>query len=375
MTYKIVVLPGDGIGSEVIKEGLRVLSVVEEYGSIDFDFEEFKCGAHYYKTHGKEWEPEALEACRNADTILLGAVGLPNVNLPSGDSAGAGIVFGLRLGLDLYANVRPVKLYPGVLHKICKRFMKVWEEKDVDFIIVRENTEGLYTPLHGILTRGYTSEVAVDTRLITRRGAQRVCRFAFELSQKRKGTPRNGTRKVTCIHKNNMLAGCRLFVDIFKEVGYEFPKIEKEYALVDAFTQWILRTPDAYDVCVTTNMFGDILTDLASVLQGGMGMAASGNIGEKNALFEPIHGSAPKYAGQDKANPIAAILSVRMMLEWLSEKKEDKILSDASKNIERAIIEHLEEGKVLTYDLGGNSKCSQVGAGIADKLKKIYSSS
>jgi 3-isopropylmalate dehydrogenase len=375
MPYRIVVLPGDGIGPEVIQEGLKVLSVVEECGNVKFQLTHFECGAHYYEKHGREWEPEAFEVCRESDAMLLGAVGLPGVNLPSGEIAGAGIVFGLRFGLDLYANVRPVRLYPGVLHKIGDKFMKVWEERDVDFVIVRENTEGLYTPMRGTLERAGASEVTVDTRVITRKGSERISRVAFVLSGKGRGAPRDGKRRVTCVHKNNVLAGCRLFVDAFDEVGRAYPHIEKDHALVDAFAQWMMRTPESYDVCVTTNMFGDILTDLASVLQGGMGMAASGNIGERHAMFEPVHGSAPKYGGKDVANPIAAISSIRMMVDWLGETRSDKKLTDASGKIERAIAHHLKEGKMLTYDLGGHARCSEVGDSIAKILEEIYSSS
>src|SRR5439155_1230176 len=230
--------------------------------------------------------------------------------------AGGGVVFGLRFGLDLYANVRPTKLYPNVRHKIHDGFKLVWEPGKVDFVIVRENTEGLYTPTRGFLDRGGVKELAVDSRVITRKGAERVIRFAFEVSKQRKGAPSDGKRRVTCVDKSNVTAGCKLFRQVYDEVAARYPTIQRDYAYIDAFQQWLIRSPEVYDVAVTSNLFGDIATDLAAVLQGGMGMAAGGNIGDQHGMFEPIHGSAPKHAGKDEVNPTAMILAVQMMLDW-----------------------------------------------------------
>ena len=368
MAYKIVLLAGDGTGPEVMREGLKVLKAAGDAHALSFDLLPYPCGGEYYLKTGDEWPKEAFPSCKTADAILLGAVGHPDARLPNGDLAGAGVIFGLRFGLDLYANVRPVKLYPGVLHKLHDEFRQVWRPDLVDFVVVRENTEGLYTPARGTLSRGGTDEVAIDSRVITRKGAERVIRFAFELAVHRQGAPKDGKHRVTCVDKSNVLAGDRLFRAVYEEIAAKYPQVERDYAYIDAFTQWIVRSPEQYDVCVAPNEFGDIATDLASVLQGGMGVAAGGNIGDHHAMFEPIHGSAPKHAGQDKVDPIAMILAVQMMLDWLGTRKSDPKLGAAAKGVEAAVADVLREGKVLTYDLGGTAKCSEVGDAVAARV-------
>jgi 3-isopropylmalate dehydrogenase len=369
MSYHIIFLPGDGVGREVTREGRKVLEAVSDCYGIPFECDTYSCGGQYYLETGKEWADEAFEECRKADAILLGAIGWPGATLPDGNLAGAGVVFGLRFGLDLYANVRPTKLYPGVKHRICDEFTQVWKPESVDFVIIRENTEGCYTPTRGFLRRGGVTELAVDSRVITRKGCERVIRFAFELCMNRRGAPKDGKRRVTCVDKSNVMKGCQLFRQVYDEVASDYP-VEKDYSYIDAFTQWIIRNPEFYDVAVTSNMLGDIATDLASVLQGGMGMAASGNIGDDHAMFEPVHGSAPKYAGQNKANPMASILSVHMMLSYLGEKKSDSKVKEASEAVENAVVSVLREGKPLTYDLGGDATCSQVGDAVVEAIKK-----
>jgi 3-isopropylmalate dehydrogenase len=234
----------------------------------------------------------------------------------------------------------------------------------VDFVVVRENTEGLYTPARGTLSRGGIDELAVDSRIITRKGAERVIRFAFELATHRAGAPKDRKHRVTCVDKSNVTAGDRLFRAVYDEVASKYPDVERDYAYIDAFTQWIIRSPEFYDVAVAPNEFGDIATDLAAVLQGGMGIAAGGNIGDAHGMFEPIHGSAPKHAGQDKVNPIAMILAVQMMLDWLGTRRKDRGLLSAAQRIEAAVAGVLREGSTLTYDLGGTAKCSEVGSAI-----------
>ncbi len=369
MVYRIVVLPGDGIGPEVIREGVKVVKAVEDLHGVDFELIPYPCGGRYYQETGMEWPEQSFDSCKAADAILLGAIGYTDVRLPNGDMAGVNVLFGLRFGLDLYANVRPCKLYPNVPHKIHDKFTQVWKPGQVDFVIIRENTEGLYVPARGWLKRGGVEELTVDNRIITRKGCERVIRFAFETSKKRSGAPKDGRRRVTCVDKSNVTAGCQLFRKVYDEVASHYRGIERDYALIDAFTQWIIKNPEFYDVAVTTNMFGDIVTDLASVLQGGMGMAAGGNIGEKHAMFEPIHGSAPKYEGQDKVNPLATVLAVHMMLDWLGERRRDKNLIEAAAAVEGAVEGVLKQGKTLTYDLGGKAKTSQVGDAIVAKLK------
>ena len=371
MAFKIVVLAGDGVGPEVVREGVKVLKAVGTVYGLSFDLVPFPCGGQHYLDTGEEWPDGAFESCKAADAILLGAVGLPEAVLPNGEIAGVSVVFGLRFGLDLYANVRPTKLYPNVRHKIHDAFKQVWEPGKVDFVIVRENTEGLYTPTRGFLDRGGVKELAVDSRVITRKGAERVIRFAFELSKQRNGAPSDQKRRVTCVDKSNVTAGCKLFRQVYDEVAARYPTIQKDYAYIDAFQQWLLRSPEAYDVAVTTNVFGDIATDLAAVLQGGLGMAAGGNIGDEHAMFEPIHGSAPKHAGKDEVNPIAMVLAVHLLLDWLGRRKRDKALRDAAAVVERAVETVLKTGKTLTYDLGGTAKCSEVGTAIATAVTKL----
>ncbi len=374
MAYKVVVLAGDGIGPEVIREAIKVLKATEDAFGLEFDLVPYPAGGKHYMETGEEWPDGAFESSRNADAILLGAVGYPGAILPDGNLAGAGVVFGLRFGLDLYANVRPAKLYPKVKHKVHNRFRKIWDADKVDFVIVRENTEGLYPPIRGVLERGGIQELAIDNRVITRKGAERVIRFAFEESLKRQGAPKDGKRRVTCVDKSNVMDGDRLFRKIYDELAEEYPTVERDYAFVDAFMQWMIRTPEAYDVAVMSNMFGDIATDLASVLQGGMGVAAGGNVGDEHAMFEPIHGSAPKYEGKDRANPTAAVLAVQMMLRWLGEKKSNPVLEEAAATIEMAVEAVLQEGKFLTQDLGGKAKTSQTGDALADRVTSLASS-
>lgn len=377
--YRIVVLPGDGIGREVIPEAVKVLKTVEEYVDLNFDFMEFPCGGEYYFKTGLEWPEEAWSACKEeSDAILFGAVGWfkngQPVRLPNCDLAGANVIFALRFGLDLYANVRPVKLYPGV-----PSYLAYKEEKHIDFIFVRENTEGIYAPIRGVLSRGDEEELAVDVRVITRKGSERVIRYAFNLSVKRgKGALLDKKLRVTCVDKSNLLKGCQLFRKTYEIVAKEFPQVEKDYIYVDTMAMQMIRIPEKFDVIVSPNMFGDILTDLGAALQGGLGMAPSGNIGDKYAMFEPVHGSSPDIAGQEKANPIAAILAAKMMLEWLSEKHSDHKCKKAAEIIEEAVKKVLIDGKIRTFDLCYGpysniqpSKTSKVGDAIIEAIKNM----
>ena len=382
MPYKLVTLGGDGTGPEVMAEGLKVLHAVSKVLGIEWAIDDIPCGGQYYLEHGDlDWPADSFERCKASDLILLGAVGWPDpkgtggpVLMRDGKMAGFSPVIGNRIRLNLYANVRPIKLYPGVKHRIHGGHKQVWEPGKVNMVIIRENTEGLYAPTGGKLSPGGRADVAIDTRVITRRASEQVIRHAFELCRRRGkqgkgGAPKDGKLRVTAIIKDNVLHGCQLFRDVFFEVGEEYPEIEKDTAIVDAFTQWLIGQPEYYDVCVTTNMFGDIVTDLASTLQGGMGMAVGANTGKDHAMFEPIHGSAPKHAGLDKVNPIAMILSVKEGLEWLGGRKDDARLERAADAIEAAVVEVLEAGAPLTYDLVGNDKaarCSEVGTAIAE---------
>jgi 3-isopropylmalate dehydrogenase len=377
MAYKLVTLGGDGTGPEVMAEGLEVLHAVSKPLGIAWEIEDIPCGGQYYLEHrDRDWPEGSQESCAAADLILLGAVGWPDpagtgpVTMRDGKMAGFSPVIGNRIKLNLYANIRPVKLYEGVSHRVHGSHKQVWEPGRVDMVFLRENTEGLYAPTGGKLQPGGKTEVAIDTRVITRRASEQIIRHAFELCRKRdRGAPKDGKKRVTAIVKDNVLHGCQFFRDVFFEIGEEYPEIEKETAIVDAFTQWLIGQPEYYNVCVTTNMFGDIVTDLASVLQGGMGMAVGANVGREHAMFEPIHGSAPRHAGKDKVNPIAMILSVKEGLEWLGDRMDDATLVKAAAAIEAAVIDVLAAGAPLTYDIVGEAKaarCSEVGGAIAE---------
>jgi len=361
-----------------------VLDEVSRDTDLKFELEEIPCGGQYYLKHGsRDWPEGSEEKCEKADLILLGAVGWPSpkgkgpVTMASGQMAGWSPVIGNRMRLDLYANVRPVKLWPGVRHRIHGSNVTVWDARKVDMVIVRENTEGLYSGIGGFQMAGGRRNLAVDTRIITRKGSERVIRCAFELSRRRaKGAPKDGKKRVTAIAKDNVLKGCQLFLEVFHEVGAEYPDIEKDTAIVDAFTQWLIGQPEQYDVCVTTNMFGDIVTDLASVLQGGMGMAAGCNIGDEHGMFEPIHGSAPKHAGKNRTNPMAMILAAAEGLRWLGDRKKDPRLVAAGDAIEASIAAIIAAGAPLTYDLAGEehaASTTDVGAAIRSEVRKRLS--
>jgi len=361
--YKIVVLPGDGVSREVIPEAVKALKAAQEtVTGLELDFLEFECGFEYYKKTGEPWLPHAYETCKESDAILYGAMGLPGVE---GLEDIVYVHRVLRPGLDLYANVRPVKLRENVDCPLAGK-----KPGDIDFVIVRENSEDLYTPMRGALTRAEVTEVAIDVKIVTRKGAERIIKYAFEFCRRRgKGAPIDGKLRVTCVDKSTVLRSCALFREIYNEVAEGYPDIERDYALIDAWTQWAIRRPEYYDVVVTTNLFGDIITDMTAPIQGGLGMAPSAEVGDKYGLFRPIHGSAPKYYGKRVANPIAAILSAKMLMDWLAEKHGDKSAKEAANRIERAVDLTLKEGKVLPSDLGGSSRTDEVGDEIAKKIQ------
>ena len=360
--YEVAVFPGDGTGPEVVRQAIRILDALAEGGPAPWKLTEYPGGGQYFLRTGREWEPEAEAAAHRADAILLGAVGWPGATLANGDLAGRALVLGLRESLDLFANVRPCRLFPGVKHRISGEYREVWSPQNVDMVFVRENTEDLYTPARGRLRRGGETEVAVDTRIITRKGAERVVRFAFDLARGRaRGAPGDGVRRVTCVDKSNVMEGCRFFRETFDRVGAEYPDIDRDYAYVDAFSQWLVRNPERYNVVVATNMMGDIITDLAAVLQGGMGFASGGNVGGEHGMFEPVHGSAPKYAGKNQVNPFATFFAVEQMLRWLGDRQGDARLRRSAERLERAIASVLRDGHARTYDQGGTVTTSGAG--------------
>ena len=373
-SYDLVLLPGDGIGVEVIGHAKRLIDVVARGTGAAFSLDEIPCGGKFYLEHKtRDWPEGAEEKCAKADAVLLGAVGWNGpdgqpVSMRDADGktkmAGWSPVIGNRIKLDLYANIRPVRCLPGTRHGLSGKFREVWSPETVDMVIIRENTEGLYS---GIAER--TDDRATDLRVITRHASERVIRKAFEVSRQRgKGAPADGKLRVTCIVKHNVLTGCRLFLDVFREVAKQFPDVEPDVAIVDSFAMFVLTQPERYDVCVTTNMFGDILTDLASVLQGGMGMAVGCNVGDDHAMFEPIHGSAPPLAGKDRANPMAMMLATGEAFAWLGRRHADDRLLRAHKAIESAVAALVARGEPLTADLGGSAGQAAVAQAVLDEV-------
>src|SRR5437016_2197432 len=372
-SYYIVALPGDGIGPEVLSCALRVLNVASQLFRIDFRVEEIPCGGHYYVEHETEWPEGSFEKCEAADAILLGAVGhevdgkpvftKPGKPYPQPQLVAFAQVILNRQKLGLYANVRPVKLYPGVKHKIHGELVQVWNPSKVDYVVIRENTEDAYTGETNSIADGQVTPIR-----ITRRATERVVRYAFNLARRR-----GKQLKVTCVDKSNIIGAHRFFREVFREVaGREFPDLKLDYAYVDAFCQWQIRNPEWYDVVVGPNLVGHIISDNGATTAGGLGLAVGGNIGDEHAMFEPIHGSAPKHAGKDRANPLAAIMAVQMMLDWLGNRHEDSRLLRAAEQVGAAVAELIKGGKTLDYELIGEEKaarCSEVGAAVEEKLR------
>ncbi|MBC7246496.1 MAG: 3-isopropylmalate dehydrogenase [Actinobacteria bacterium] len=320
MMYRIAVIPGDGTGPEVVREGMKALEAAAAASGFDFQHTYFDFGGQRYLDTGLTLTDDELEELRTYDAIFLGAIGHPDVKPGILEQD---ILLKIRFGLDQYINLRPVKLYPGV---DCP--LKDKGPEDIDFVVVRENTEGLYAGTGGFLRKGTPDEVAVQESVNTRKGVERCIRFAFEYCQRR-----NKGRKLTLCGKTNVLTyAWDLWERAFREVAPEYPDIQTDYAHVDAICMWFVKNPEWFDVVVTDNMFGDIITDLGAMIQGGMGIAAGGNINpEGTSMFEPIGGSAPKYTGKNVINPLAAICAVQMMLDHLGER-------EAAERVERAVM-------------------------------------
>lgn len=320
-TYKIAVIGGDGTGPEVIREGLKVLGAVASSGGFKLDFTHFPFGGEHYQKTGEILPDAAIEELKRFDVIYLGAIGHPDVKPGILEK---GILLKARFSLDQYINLRPVKLYPGVE---CP--LKDKGPEHIDFVVVRENTEGLYCGAGGFLKKGTPDEVAIQESINSRKGVERCLRYAFEFTR-----ARARQKKLTLCGKTNVLTyAFDLWERAFHEVAKNYTDIKTDYAHVDATCMWMVKNPDWFDVIVTDNMFGDIITDLGAMIQGGMGIAAGGNINPEGvSMFEPIGGSAPKYTGQNKINPLAAICAGQMMLEHLGE-------TQAAQKIEKAVME------------------------------------
>lgn len=351
---KIAVIGGDGTGPEVVNEGLKCLKAVAEKVGFRYTTQEFDWGGDRYLETGEVLPSDFEETLKNFDAILLGAIGHPDVKPGILEQ---GILLALRRALDQYINLRPVKLYPGVETPLADK-----GPEDIDFVVVRENTEGLYVGSGGFLRKGTQGEVAIQESVNTRMGAERCIRFAFELARKR-----NKMNKVTLCGKTNVLTyAWDLWERTFHEVGAaDYPDIQRDYAHVDATCMWMVKNPEWFDVIVTDNIFGDIITDLGAVIQGGMGIAAGGNLNPNGvSMYEPIGGSAPKYKGKGVINPLAAISSVQMMLEQFGENK-------ASDMMEKAIMEVItKKMKSMAAGQMGMST-SEVGDCVAEAILRM----
>ncbi len=350
--YQIAVIPGDGIGPEVTREALKVLKAVAEKMEFKYRIVNYDFGAErYLKT--RETVPEsAIEELKQMDAIFLGAVGDPRVEPGILER---GILLKIRFALDQYINLRPVKLYPGVWTPL-----KDKKPEDIDFVVVRENTEGLYLGMGGFVRKNTPDEIAIQEMVNTRKGVERCVRYAFEYARQR-----NKKKKVTLCDKANVLIFAHdLWRRVFKMVGEEYPDIEKDYAFVDAICMWMIKNPEWFDVIVTCNMFGDIITDLGAIIQGGMGIAAGANINPEGvSMFEPIHGSAPKYAGKNVINPLAAICAMQMLLDVIGEKEAAKIVEDA-------VVRTLTSGRMKDLSTKSGLKTNEIGDMVVNYILK-----
>ncbi|HUO76693.1 MAG TPA: 3-isopropylmalate dehydrogenase [Thermodesulfovibrionales bacterium] len=334
-TYKIAVIAGDGTGPEVVAEGTKVLNAAARKYGFKLDYTSFDFGGERYLKTGELLPETIFDDLRKFDAIYLGAIGHPEVKPGVLEK---GILLRMRFELDQYINLRPVKLFPGV---DCP--LKNKKPEDIDFVVVRENTEGLYTGAGGFLRKGTPDEIATQVSVNTRKGAERCIRFAFDLTKKR-----NKAHKLTLCGKTNVLTyAFDLWERAFYEVGKEYPGIKTDYAHVDAITMWFVKNPEWFDVIVTDNLFGDIITDLGAMIQGGLGIAAGGNINPKGvSMFEPMGGSAPKYKGKNVINPLAAILAAGLMLDNLGEAKGAEAVEKAVMELTATKIKGLAAGSM-----------------------------
>lgn len=352
-SYNIALMPGDGTGPEVVREGIKVLDVVSAAYGLKLNYEEYDFGGERYMRTGECLPDNAVDELKKHDSIFLGAIGHPDVKPGILE---LGILLKLRFALDQYINLRPVKLYPNV-----DTPLKDKGPEHIDFTVIRENTGGIYTGMGGAAMVGTPNEVATQVMVYTRPIVERCLRYAYEYTRKR-----NKNKTLTLVHKCNVLTHVGdLWVRAHKEIGdAEFQDIKQDYNHVDACTMWMVKSPEFYDVIVTSNLFGDIITDLGAMIQGGMGIAAGGNINPEGvSMFEPIGGSAPKYTGKNIINPLAAICSGGMMLETLGEDA-------AAKAIDKAVNEAMASGKIKSLSAGKmGMSTSEVGDFVASLIK------
>ena len=345
--YKIAVIPGDGTGPEVVREGIKVLDAVAAKNDIKYELQTYDLGGERYKRTGEILPASVLEEFRGFDAIYLGAIGHPDV--PPGVLE-KGILLTMRFALDQYINLRPVKLFAGIETPI-----KDKGPADIDFVVVRENTEGLYAGGGGFLKKGTPDEVAIQESINTRKGVERCLRYAFEFTRKR-----NKDNQLTLCGKTNVLTyAFDLWQRAYNEIAAEYSDIKTDYAHVDAICMWMVKNPEWFDVIVTDNMFGDIITELAAMIQGGVGVAAGGNINPEGvSMFEPMGGSAPKYTGQNVINPIAAVAAMQMLLSVLGEDRAAQQVESAIQDVVRRDMTSMAAGRM-------GLSTSQVGDRIA----------
>ncbi len=355
-SYNIAVLPGDGIGVEVTQAALAVLAALAPKMGRQFHTTVHQAGAGHYRDTGVALPDAALQACRDAHATLFGAMGLPDVRAADGTEVIPQL--DIRFALDLYAGVRPIRTWPGLPVPLSDP-----RAAQIDLVLIRENTEGLF---HARGRGEVDADKARDTMQISRKGTARVCEFAFNLARQRRAQGRPG--HVTNVDKANVFTSMAFWRSVFEERARAHADIQTAHAYVDAMALNLVLKPWAYDVLVTENMFGDILSDLIAALVGGMGMAPSADIGEDHALFQPAHGTAPDIAGQGIANPSAMMLSAAMMLEWLAVRHADTALADGARAIEQALQRAFAQGAVRPYDFGGRSGTADITRAVCERL-------
>jgi 3-isopropylmalate dehydrogenase len=363
-TYHLAVLSGDGIGPEVMDVALEVLDcVAQKISGLSLHFTEHQAGAEHFRRTGVVFPDSVLDDCRAADAVLLSAIGLPDVRRADGTEVQPEMMIGLRRALGLYAAARPVKLYPGVNSPLAN------VPSGIDFVIVRENLEGLFASFDAGTV--VNDQVATDTLVVTRDGTRKAVEYAFRLADRRRGRPIDGRKRVTCVDKANVFRSYAFFRKVFFDVAAEYPHIDAEAAYVDAVSMYMVQDPSAFDVLVMENQFGDILSDLGAGIVGGLGLAPSAEIGAHHALFQPSHGSAPKIAGKNIANPVAMVLSAAMMLDWLGERHGDPRATAAADLIEIGVESMLLDGSVRTPDMRGVATTTDVGKSIIKSISGL----
>jgi 3-isopropylmalate dehydrogenase len=351
----IAVLSGDGIGPEVMAPALEILRKVEANSDLKFRFTEAPAGANHYRETGKSMPDSTVRLCEQADAILLGACGLPSVRYPDNTEIAPQVE--LRFHFDLYAGVRPARLIPGVPSPIVGA-----DQRGIDMVVIRESTEGLFASMgKGVVT----DEDARETLVITRKTSQRLFEFSFKLAERRKARGRPG--QLTCVDKANVFRAFAFFRKIFDEAAQRHPGVKADHLYVDACSLMLVKRPWDFDVMVTENMFGDILSDLVAGLIGGMGMAPSADIGDRHAVFQPCHGTAPDIMGQGRANPTAMILSVAMMLDWLADKHGLESATEAAERIEQAVDKAYAAG-ITPFELGGKNGTADIARAVIAAL-------